>query len=249
MAPSLRQWLPTSDELLELEFEELAPYVLQDLNRLGQRASQYLHAGNYASAIINSYRDDPRTAGSGEALIAQHVSVAWRILENMTLIAAKLDQQSGWYEITSRGKAISEIEEYHAVIRQLKFPSDHIHPILVAETRHSFVRGRFYSAVFDAARVVEDEVRKACGLDSSSRGQRLMADAFHIENGPLTDSSESKSEREGLRSLATGFMARFRNATGHSRPDLEPDEAIDAIHSASYLLRIVESRSSSKDES
>ncbi len=243
MPSKLHQVIDDPDALIELDFEELAPFVLDDLNQMSPGNDQTnFHIRNYCNAVSSAYRGSPRTAHPSEKLIAQHLSVAWKVLDRMSLIAQDISKDFGWYLVTHIGKQIGSAEEFRSMVLRLNFPSDHLHPTLVAEARHSFVRGGFYNAVFDCARIVEDEVRRACGFDQGLIGQALMAKAFDPKDGPLSDASEQKAEREGLRNLATGFMLRFRNATGHARPELSPDEAIDAIHSASYLLRIVHSR-------
>jgi len=60
-----------------------------------------------------------------------------------------------------------------------------------------FVRGDYDTAVFRAFKEVEIRVRKKAGYDNDEYGRELMVHAFG-PNGPLTDKTVAKGERDVL---------------------------------------------------
>ena len=71
----------------------------------------------------------------------------------------------------------------------------------------------------------------------------LMRDAFHPEDGLLTDMSEQTGEREALMQLMRGSIQRFKNPTSHRFAGLDdPVATIEILQLASLLLRITDQR-------
>jgi len=105
------------------------------------------------------------------------------------------------------------------------------------------MQGKNYDAVFDAARLVEDSIRKKCRIDRRHHGAMLMTMAFHPETSLLSDLTDEVSEREWLLALAHGLVKRFRNQTGYKQPDFNAVESAQALYLASYLLALISERS------
>lgn len=122
------------------------------------------------------------------------------------------------------------------------FPDQQLHSLLVAETKRSFERGDFNNAVSDAIRLVEDTVRKKCSFARRHTGVALMSMAFYPEDGLLVDPAEPRSQQEGLQNLAMGLFNRFRLSSTPAAQNMNVDDTLDALHLASYLLRLIEKR-------
>ena len=105
------------------------------------------------------------------------------------------------------------------------------------------MRGEYDTAVFQAMKAVEVRVREAGGFAAGDIGTDLMRKAFHEDNGPLTDKSTGKSERQARSSLFAGAIGSYKNAQSHRDVNLQdPDEAHEIVMLANHLLRIVDQR-------
>ena len=108
----------------------------------------------------------------------------------------------------------------------------------------SFVRsadGHPTSAIQEAYKIIEIDVKAASGLQHITSAVHLMLEAFEATRGPLTDQAETDNMRNALPRLFAGAMGRFRNPSTHSHrtfPDLF--EAIEELMLASRLLRFLD---------
>jgi uncharacterized protein (TIGR02391 family) len=94
---------------------------------------------------------------------------------------------------------------------------------------------------------VEVHVREAGGFSASDIGTDLMRKAFHEDNGPLTDKSVEKSERQARSSLFSGAIGSYKNPHSHREVDLNnPNEAMEIVLLANHRLRIVDGRIAAK---
>ncbi|HWO39120.1 MAG TPA: TIGR02391 family protein, partial [Candidatus Acidoferrum sp.] len=124
------------------------------------------------------------------------------------------------------------------------FPRKALHPAIASSTFALFIRGHYDTVVFEAFRAVEVAVRQATGLPQDLVGSNLMRRAFDVSNGPLTDPSLVQSEKQAMSDLFAGAMGMFKNPTSHRVAAIsKPEDAVDLVMFANYLLRLVDQRS------
>ena len=86
-------------------------------------------------------------------------------------------------------------------------------------------------------------VRKSGKYEDALLGRDLIQKAFRPENGPLRNNTIMKSERESEMFLFSGAIGHAKNPHSHRDVNLTRVEAARLIIFASYLLNIVEQRS------
>ena len=74
-----------------------------------------------------------------------------------------------------------------------------------------------------------------------------MRKAFDPHNGPLTDTTLPKAEREALAHMFAGAIGSYKSPHSHRSVEIDAEEAVEMIILASHLLKIVDSRSSKNE--
>jgi len=141
--------------------------------------------------------------------------------------------------ITTNGIAVAASRSSSHVDATLRLHAD-LHPALNESTRPDFERGAYAAAVRAATHAVEVAVRAAAGFGQDKYGVQMMRDAFKPD-GPLAAADDPRPEQEGVMALFVGLIGALKNPTSHRVVEYEsPIEAVDAIHLADMLLRIVD---------
>ena len=147
----------------------------------------------------------------------------------------------------------SPLQENEVDMSESDFLPEHeLHPVIVQKVWSMFLQGNYGPAVLQAFKEVEIAVREAGNYSESDHGVSLMREAFHKDTGKsdagkLTDTNQQPAEQEALGHLFAGAMGYCRNPLGHREVNLSAEEAVEMIFFASYLLRIVDSRSQSEE--
>ena len=121
-------------------------------------------------------------------------------------------------------------------------------PMIPQNVWSSFSQRAYGSAVFEAFKQVEIAVRETGGYEATDYGTDLMRKAFHIDNGNLMDENQPPAEKQARSDLFAGAIGAYKNPGSHRDVDFTAEEAVELIVLASYLLRIVDSRSQSEED-
>jgi uncharacterized protein (TIGR02391 family) len=214
------RFFPPTDQILEMEPEELGPFVLRYMSVQGAMTNRF----NFAQSMPG-----------GE--ISNRFMEAWSWLEREGFIARRAQDQFGNdFFVTRTGQKVSTDEDFDAYRKASVFPPD-LDPVLMRTVKPLFLRGDYDTAVFRAFKEVEVRVRKKSGL-KTEYGRDLMKKAFG-ESGPLM--KENKDDRSAARELFAGAIGFCKNPSSHREIQFDnPREVVDMICFANQLLRIVD---------
>jgi uncharacterized protein (TIGR02391 family) len=246
--PAIHELIPNADDLLALEPEELAVVFLQSIVSSGgggtsqgraiKRGNLFLPGNSPVNGYPAQYRDR----------VYESLAAAWVWLEREGMLLPVPGQQDpDWVFISERGRALTKKENFDAYRYSSIFPRKALHPAIASSTFALFIRGHYDTVVFEAFRAVEVAVRQATGLTQELVGSPLMRKAFDVNNGALTDTSLVQSEKQAMSDLFAGAMGLFKNPTSHrSEAISKPEDAVDLVMFANYLLRLVDQRAAAK---
>ena len=241
--PTIHEMMPNPEDLLALEPEELGAVLLKHIcpDLVGPTPRRPLKRGNvFAGTASPAYAYEPQYLDRiNEALMA-----AWMWLEREgLLLPAPGNQDRDWVCVSERGRSLLSKEKFEAYKYSALFPRKTLHPAIASTTFALFLRGHYDTVVFEAFRAVEVAVRDAAGLSQSLIGTELMRKAFDENSGPLTDPSLVASERQATSHLFAGAIGLFKNPTSHRTAAIsKPEDAVELVMFADYLLRLVEQR-------
>lgn len=231
---SLTEILPDIQTVLEMEPEELAPFVLHTLDKLPE---QRLNRHNF-TMISQEYQ---KYAGQHLEDFSRRVVEAWVWLESEQFLAPKPGTDGSWVFITRRGKKVLDSQDFKTYTHSNLLPSSHLDPLLAKIVRPLFIRGEYELAVFASFKEVEVRVRTKGNFKNSDYGIDLMKKAFNPQSGLLTDQQAEESEKLAMLGLFTGAIGNFKNPTSHRNVEFDDPLAVaDSIHFANLLLRILE---------
>lgn len=236
--PTLRDLLPDVQSVIGLHPGDLAGFILEVL--LAPTTGPKFHVRNFCGDTGLQYS----TRGQGpQSDVMQACAEAWTWLETNGLICMHPEEGThGWYVPTRRAREVGDRSGVKALIANQELPEHFLHPEIVQYSRSLYLQGRFDTAVFEAFKALEVEIRKAAKLGSDLIGTKLAARAFDPNGGPLTDMQVEAGEREALRNLMVGAVGSYKNPNSHRRVGLNAPAARELLMFASNLLRIVDER-------
>ena len=239
MTVSLFSLVPSAQDMIEFQPEELAGVLMSHLNSLPPSEKQQLNRYNFS---LNPYTVEEYPPDQREELM-QALMEAWVWLEREGLLVPKPGSQGEWVVISRRGQKLRTRDEVDSYRQANCLPRQLLHSRIAQKVWTSFLRGDYDTAVFQAFREVEVEVRKAAKCGDADIGVALMRKAFR-EGGPLADATALKAEQQALSDLFAGAIGSYKNPHSHRSVTIEPTEAAEMIMLASHLLGIVDKRSS-----
>ena len=236
---SIYSLMPDHEALLALEPEELAGFVLEYLNSLSPADRGQLNRYNFSlshtvAEYPHEYQDE----------ISQALMEAWVWLEREGLLAPKPGDSGNWVFITRRGRKLEKAVDVEAYRKTNLLPKQLLHPVIAYKVWSLFLRGEYDTAVFQAFKEVEVAVRDAGGYTAKDYGVNLMRQAFHSQNGTLTDTNQLQAEKDATLALFAGAIGLYKNPPSHRNVNITPVEAAEMIIFASSLLRIIDSNTS-----
>ena len=193
--PRLNELIPQAEVLLALEPEEVASAILEVLNSDPNEA-RHFHPGNFAGSHVGSRQAPYPQEFWADIMRASGEAFMW--LEREGLIARNVESSNysaGWHFVTRRGSALRDREAVRRYHQASMLPKALLHERIAERCWMSFVRGEYDTAVFQAFKEVEIAVRQAGEYQNSDYGTGLMRSAFHVDTGPLTDTSGEKAEQ------------------------------------------------------
>lgn len=227
---------PPIETAMEMEPEELAPFVLRYLST--RENTGEMNRYNFTLGTNQKLVD---YSGEYRKEFCKRLTEAWIWLEREMFLAPKPGEKGDWVFITRRGTKVLESQDFNTYKQSYLLPSENLDPILTSKVKPAFIRGDYDTAVFHAFKEVEVRVRTKAGYKSHKIGVNLMRDAFKPGSGPLTDKNADPGEQQAISDLFAGSVGKFKNPSSHR--DIEytdPNEVADIIRIANQLLRIVD---------
>lgn len=238
---------PTSDLLLELSPDELAPFLLQLAKAHRQSGNMFWPASvpqvtvGTGMASTNEYGCPYHTKARVEALLNE--TWAYLTREGYIMPAPDTNGRNGWMVLTSDGESVGSKLDFDRIRAAREFPKSLLHLSIAKKVYAALMRGELDEAVFAAFKAVEVAVREAGGFKATDIGVPLMRKAFDSKGGPLTDQSHPEAEREALCHLFAGAIGSYKNPHSHRTVALtDPREAQQQVMLATHLLTIVDAR-------
>lgn len=229
----LKEIFPPIETALELEPEELAPFVLKYLDTQENI--------NIYNLTLGTRQEIIEYAGDRREEFLERLAEACFWLEKELFIAPTPGQGGEWRFITRKGKIILEEQDFELYRMEALLSSENLDAILVRKVKPLFIRGNYDTAIFQALKEVEIRVRQKGGYPSNEIGVPLMRKAFRPGRGPLADRALDLGEQQAICELFAGAIGSFKNPSSHRDIEYDdPKEAADIIHIANQLLRIVD---------
>jgi len=243
----LPEIISDADFLVSMQPEELAGpllFVLRD-----HRQNGLVHLANMSSTMFSDTPSRLHYPRSAEPSVMLAIAEAWAWLEAQGLLIPDpgINGANGFRIFSRRAVTFARPEDVARFAAARKLDKGILHPSIADKVWSAFMRGEYDVAVFQAMKGVEVHVREAGGFGANDICTDLMRKAFHDDNGPLTDKSVEKSERQARSSLFSGAIGSYKNPHSHREVDLNnPNEAMEIVLLANHLLRIVDGRIAAK---
>lgn len=227
-----------ADVLVALEPEELGLRILQVLVTWPPFQNDQVCVTVFVKGALQGFAATQRHSG-----IAQALREAWAWLEGQALLIQNPGYFGGELRVLSRkAQRLAEEPTARRAISGHKLPKETLHPYIREDVWALYHRGKYDTAVFEGMKGVEVTVRNASKL-STLLGRDLMRKAFDVDDGPLTDKTADRSERQAMSDLFAGAIGAYKNPHSHRRVALnDPDEAAEIILLANHLIRIADTR-------
>ena len=141
---------------------------------------------------------------------------------------------------TKKGVQIKEDDFQQLLSRWRLMPSTLIHPKIFSLVWSSFESEQYDTAVFEAFKQIEIEVREKSDSSAELVGVKLMRNAFNPEKGVLANINLPYAEREAMSHLFSSSIGLYKNPCSHRSVGLSFNQAFEAVLLASHLMNILD---------
>ena len=226
---SFKEIFPPIATALEMEPEELGPFVLRYLATQGEQINRYNFTLG-SSPEVMAY-----AAGGHLEALCYRLMEAWMWLEREGFIMPRPGQQLDWATITRRGHQVLAAQDFTTYRKESVLRSSELDSILVRKVKPGYLRGDYDTAIFQAFKEVEVRVRKKGGFPDGKIGVDLMREAFKPKTGPLANQAAEGGEQQAMMDLFAGAIGTFKNPSSHRDVDHRPEAVADIIGIANQL--------------
>jgi uncharacterized protein (TIGR02391 family) len=242
MARRLLQIAGSIEGLLKMTDQELAWAMLEDMQARGPidgMATRNLAGGLLPVGTMN--------VPGAPALAAQLNKAgprAFKFLEQWGLAepANGTNGVNGYVVLTEKGKTTTDRVDFERIVLRQSLTEAMLHPALRGRIHGYYADDDLGTAVFEAFKLVEIELRSAAKLAPKDIGKELVGRAF-AERRPLVKPTDDKADREALIGLFGGALHRFKNRGSHTNQTYDDVlEAMEELMLASRLLRMIDER-------
>ncbi len=234
--------VPDVDAFLAFAPEELGAKLLFALRRSDGR---HWTRDSAVDPLINGF-PAPLFPQARRLEVEQAFSEAWAWLEGQGLLipSSGANGVNGFRRLSRRASSFADAREFVGFAAARLLPRELLHADLPEQVWLSFLRGEWDLATFQAMRTVEIKLRATSGIGQGLPAVQVARQAFHPDNGVLTDRQAERGECEAMGALFAGALGVFKNPYSHREVPLDDAaEAASVIMFASHLLRIIEARS------
>jgi uncharacterized protein (TIGR02391 family) len=228
--------IPDPEVLLGLSTEELAAKLIFLLQRHSEAnfwpdsLTRQLWEGDISRGI-RGYQNK-----IGDVEVAMAEAWAWLFAQGLIIPAEGINGANGFRRLSRRARTMQSEAAFADYRTARLLPREILHPKLTDAVWRAFMRGEYDSAVLHAMKAVEVSAREAAKLANADFGVALMRKAFDVENGPLTDETAERSERQARSDLFAGAIGSYKNPQSHRDVNLDsPVEALEIIMLANHL--------------
>jgi uncharacterized protein (TIGR02391 family) len=250
---TLASLVPSADDFLRLEVEEVGWVLLVHLASLGDNSGdgRVWNGGRISQYNFFNWLDQQPVYGTRREDVNRALMEAWGWLQHEGFLVREVGSGgSESFFVSRRAKQLQTRTDFDAYRKAGLLPRGQLHAQIAARVYPAFLRGEYDTAVFQAFREVEIGVRAAGGFPAELVGVDLMRQAFKTINrpsqpiqdpGPLTDTNLPVAEQEAMAHLFAGAIGLYKNPQSHRYVPTLANEAAEVILFASHLLRIVDS--------
>lgn len=144
------------------------------------------------------------------------------------------------YYPTQKGLQIKEAN-FRALINDLFLtPKSLLHPAMLKKILPLFLVHAFDTAVFEAFKIIEIEVRNLGNFPKTVLGADLMRKAFNESDGLLAKVDMPPAEKQSIAHLFAGAIGIFKNPHSHRDINVGEREAFSTLLLASHLLSMLD---------